>query len=118
MKTDQSYVDEIISCVQKYGPYIVILPGVAMPHASATSEGVFETAISLTKLSEPVFFEEKDGEKKSAALFFTLAAKNSEAHLENIQNLSELLMIEGLVERLLETKSIVDYQKIMEEFKL
>ena len=31
---DQTYVEEIIHCVEKYGPYIVIAPQVAMPHSS------------------------------------------------------------------------------------
>ena len=31
---DETYVEEIIHCVEKYGPYIVIAPQVAMPHSS------------------------------------------------------------------------------------
>lgn len=32
--TDQ-YIDQVIADVKEYGPYIVIVPGVAMPHSSA-----------------------------------------------------------------------------------
>lgn len=75
---DQTYVEEIIHCVEKYGPYIVIAPQVAMPHSSEKSEGVFGTAISFTKLKQPVRFESEDeNEEKTASLFFTLAAKKS-----------------------------------------
>ncbi|MBO0413093.1 PTS sugar transporter subunit IIA [Enterococcus hulanensis] len=114
---DQNYVDEIIRCVEEHGPYIVIVPEVAMPHSSEDSEGVFGTAISFTKMKQPIQFESED-EEKSAVLFFTLAAKNAEEHMENIQNLSELLMTEGLIERLVATKSIEDYQTVMQEFNL
>ncbi|MDT2676654.1 PTS sugar transporter subunit IIA [Enterococcus dongliensis] len=114
---DQTYVEEIIRCVEEHGPYIVIVPEVAMPHSSEDSEGVFGTAISFTKMKQPIQFESKV-EEKSAVLFFTLAAKNTEEHMENIQNLSELLMTDGLIESLVATNSIEDYQAVMQEYKL
>ncbi|MDN6517637.1 MAG: PTS sugar transporter subunit IIA, partial [Enterococcus sp.] len=46
------------------------------------------------------------------------AAKNPEEHMENIQNLSELLMTDGLVEDLVATKSIEDYQAGMQKYDL
>lgn len=113
----QQYVDEIISCVKKHGAYIVIVPGVAMPHSSEDSQGVLGTAISFTKMKEDVIFE-KDNPEKNARLFFTLAAKNSDEHMENIANLSEMLMTEGLIEALMEVENISEYEKVMEKFDL
>ena len=81
--------------VKEYGPYIVIVPGVAMPHSSAKNEGVLGTGIGFTLLPEAVSFEAGNPEK-DAQLFFMLAAKDSAAHMENIANLSDLLMTEGL----------------------
>ncbi len=114
---DQTYIDEIIQCVKEYGPYIVIVPQVAMPHSSEKSQGVFGTAISFTKMQEAIQFE-SDGEEKSAILFFTLAAKNPEEHMENIQRLSELLMTDGLIDRLAATHSLEEYQMVMQEYQL
>lgn len=109
------YVNEIISSVKEHGPYIVIAPNVAMPHATAESEGVFGTAISFTKFPQQVlFYDENENEEKPAQLFFTLAAKNADEHLENITKLMELLMEDGMIEKLLDTKTIDDYKKIME----
>lgn len=113
----QKYVDEIIDCIEKYGPYIVLVPGVAMPHSSEDSEGVFGTAISFTKMKEEVVFEEGNPEK-NAKLFFTLAAKNSEEHVENISKLSEMLMTEGLIEALLAVSTIEEYQQVMATFDI
>ncbi len=93
--TDQ-YVDQVINDVKEYGPYIVIVPGVAMPHSSAKNEGVLGTGIGFTLLPEAVSFEAGNPEK-DAQLFFMLAAKDSAAHMENIANLSDLLMTEGLI---------------------
>ncbi len=47
---DQSYVDEIIQCVETFGPYIIIAPEVAMPHSSEESAGVFGTADFFYKI--------------------------------------------------------------------
>ncbi|WP_124059496.1 PTS sugar transporter subunit IIA [Vaginisenegalia massiliensis] len=104
----QDYVDEIISCVQEYGPYICIAPHVAMPHASENSQGVLGTGIAFTKFPEAVkFLDESTNEIKEAQLFFTLAAKDSQAHLQNISNLMELLMEEDKVEALMTTSSML-----------
>lgn len=65
---DQSYVDEIIQCVETFGPYIIIAPEVAMPHSSEESAGVFGTAISFTKFKQAVTFA-GDQEAKTATLF-------------------------------------------------
>lgn len=114
---DQKYIDEIIRCVTEYGPYIVIVPQVAMPHSSEESEGVFGTAISFTKMKQPIVFESTDDEEKSAILFFTLAAKNAEEHMENIQNLSELLMTDGLIEDLVATNTLEDFKIVMTKYE-
>lgn len=108
-----TYVDEIIKCIRIFGPYIIVAPNVAMPHASSQSDEVLATAVSFTKLKSSVSFD--DPEKK-AQLFFTLAAKNSDAHLKNIQRLSELLMKEGVIDSLMATESIEDYLKVMRRY--
>lgn len=111
----QEYIDEIVECIQQYGPYIVIVQGVAMPHSSQDSQGVLGTAISFTKMSQDVIFEEGNAEK-NARLFFTLAAKNNEEHVENISKLSEMLMADGLIEALIAVETMEDYQQVMAAF--
>lgn len=113
--TDE-YINEIIKNVETNGAYIVIVPGVVMPHALATGEGVLGTAISFTKFNEPVSFEKGDAEKEGK-LFFTLAAKDDKQHLENIQNLMELLMIDGMTEALSDIKTQEDFVEVMNKFE-
>ncbi len=45
-----------------------------------------------------------------------LAAKNAEAHMNNIASLSEMLMEEGLVEDLLGVKTMADFEAVMEKY--
>ncbi|MDF7682935.1 PTS sugar transporter subunit IIA [Lactobacillus sp. ESL0679] len=111
------YVDQVIADVKKYGPYIVIVPGVAMPHSQADSSGVLGTGIGLTIFPEAVSFD-KDDSEKDAQLFFMLAAKDNKQHMENIANLSNMLMEDGLIEDLRKVKSLEDYHQVMDKYEL
>ena len=108
------YIDQVIADVKQYGPYIVIVPGVAMPHSQADSSGVLGTGIGLTIFPEAVSFDQKDPEK-DAQLFFMLAAKDNPTHMKNIANLSNLLMEDGMIEDLRKVKSLRDYQEVMQK---
>ena len=70
---DQSYVDEIIQCVETFGPYIIIAPEVAMPHSSEESAAFLERPFLLQNLSKQSLL--RRSRSKTATLFFTLAAK-------------------------------------------
>ena len=93
---EENYKEDIIACVEKYGPYIVIAPNIAMPHSQEGAKGVHKTEIAFMKLKKPVSFEEGNPEL-DAQIFFTLAACNNEQHLQNMSRLSEMLMNEELV---------------------
>lgn len=112
---EANYKEDIIECVKKYGPYIVIMPNVAMPHSQEYARGVHKTAIGFMKLNKPVSFLPGDPEKE-ARLFFTLASCNSEQHLQNMTRLSELLMNEAAVEALLKAETPEDLLKIQENY--
>jgi len=110
-----NYKEDIIACVEKYGPYIVIMPDVAIPHSQENAKGVHKTAISFMKLEKPVSFDPGDPQK-DARLFFTLASCNPDQHLQNMARLSELLMNEEAVQELLEANGIEDLIRIQETY--
>lgn len=113
---DPSYADLIIDCVKKYGPYIVIMPNVAMPHSTENADGVHKTAIGFMKVEDPVSFDDSDPDKK-AQLFFTLAACDGTEHLKNMQNLVGLLSNEELVAELANAKSADDLLRLSEKYE-
>lgn len=110
---ETNYKEDIIQCIKKYGPYIVIMPQVAMPHSQECAKGVHKTAIAFMKLKKAVSFEPGNPEM-DASLFFTLASCNPDQHLENMTKLSELLMNEKAVAALLEAETPEDLLKIQE----
>ena len=97
----ENYAEEIIACVNLYGPYMVLMPGVAMPHSQQCGDSVRGTAISFMKTEKPVFFDENDP-AMYANLFFTLASDNPEKHLDNMQQLSVILSSEDLIAELMQ----------------
>ena len=112
---DSNNAYEIIRCLEKYGPYIIIMPGVAIPHSQEGAGGVNNTAIAFMKLEKPVQFE-KNNEETQAQLFFTLASCDHKIHLENMQKLSVLLMNEEVIEALMQATKPEDLLTIQEKY--
>lgn len=112
----KEYSDEIIECLNKYGPYIVIIDGVAMPHSTMGGNNVLDTAISFMKVDKEVVFEH-EGEVKKATLFFTLAAKSSDEHLQNMVSLTELLSDEEVIEQLKAVKNMDELKTLAKKLE-
>ncbi|GAA4719294.1 PTS sugar transporter subunit IIA [Brevibacillus fulvus] len=89
------YIEEMIQNVNTNGPYIVIAPGIAMPHAR-NEGGVIKTGISFLKLQHPVVYPDH----KEVNILFVLAAVDSSEHLELISDLSSLLIDEEIMDKL------------------
>lgn len=83
---NESYIQDMIHNVHEFGSYIVIIPGVAMPHAQ-NKGGVNENGVSLLKLEEPVVYPEE----KPVTVIIVLAATDSDGHLDLIADLSSVL---------------------------
>jgi PTS system mannitol-specific IIA component len=91
------YVAAIKQTTQDTGPYYILAPLVAMPHARPEC-GAKKTALSLTLLQNPVYFGEHNEPVK---LLIGLSAADSDEHIGAIQALSELFCEELEVEALL-----------------
>ncbi len=112
---EENYKEDIIACVEKYGPYIMIAPNIAMPHAQEGARGVNKTEIAFMKLKKPVSFEPGNPEME-AQLFFTLASCNPDQHLDNMSRLSEMLCNEQLVAELAEAETTSDLLEIQKKY--
>lgn len=113
---EQEYVNCIIKNVQEYGPYIIIAPLVAMPHATLGLDSVHGTCISFMKTEVPVAFDPNDP-SKDAQIFFTLAAQDADAHLKNMVALSDFLLKDGAIDDLLKAQNADDLKEIYNKYK-
>ena len=115
---EESYVEAIISSVNEIGPYIVLAPKVAVPHASPDA-GVHRLGISLLQLKEPVNFGSEDDEDKNVQLIFVLATVDSTAHLKALQQLALILDDDDIIENLIKAETPKEIlgliEKVIEE---
>ncbi len=105
----QSYVDQMIANVHEFGPYIILADGVAMPHARPEA-GALKTGMSFLKVENGISFPETD---VPVRLFFTLASVDSNAHLEAMMELADLLVDDESVEKLLKVNTKEELLKII-----
>ena len=109
------YAEDVIRSVRELGPYIVILPGLAIPHSTEHPEHALSTAVGFVRLKEPVAFP-SDHEEDGVQLFFALSAENKEEHLKNMRRLFTILSNEELIEALKGAESPKELLALEEKF--
>ncbi|WP_420176594.1 PTS sugar transporter subunit IIA [Luteococcus sp. OSA5] len=107
--TTPDYVEGIFESIEKNGSYMLIAPRVLLAH-TRPEKGAVGTGLSLITTGEDVPFGE---EGKPTRLFFTLAASDSNAHLELLTHLAEVLADEALFEELVTTSDAARVQEIL-----
>lgn len=93
----ESYVEDIVRGVKTLGPYVVIAPHVALPHARPEC-GALGNALGVVTLEEPVAFGSEENDP--VRYLFPLSATDNDGHLGALQELVELLRNPGFFERL------------------
>ena len=99
-KIKQDYIEQMIEALHKFGPYIVVIPGIALAHAEAGST-VMEECMSMMTLKEPIAF-------------------GHESNDPVLMDMSKLLMKKEFIQLLNESEDvngILNYFKIEEEKK-
>ena len=109
-KVQPSYVEKMLDAFHNLGPYIVMGPGIAMPHARAGGD-VSSPGISFVRLKEPVAFGHPENDP--VVLVFALAGTAHDDHIVILQALSELL---GDEEKQKALTLVADYQELCQLF--
>lgn len=97
------YVRAMIDTLIKMGPYIVVSPMVAIPHARP-EDGVNRLGMSLLLLEHSVPFSDND--THDVQLVIILAAMDGETHLKALSQLTNMLSDPVIKEKLLDSKSV------------
>lgn len=97
-KATKEYVASMLEAVEKFGPYIVIAPGIALAHGKP-SEDVIETGLSLLVLENAIQFQHSQNDP--VQLVFGLAATDHESHIELMSELAQFLSDQDSVNSLL-----------------
>jgi len=93
---EERYIDAMIKVVEELGPYAVIAPGVAIPHARP-EDGARETGLSLLIVKNGVNFGSPND---PVYLVIGFVAKDKTSHLDILRELAELLSTPDIVDKL------------------
>ena len=107
----ESYVDSMIESVKEYGPYIVIAPNIAMPHARPEA-GSNKVGFSVMLCEEAVGFSKAP--EHQARLFVTLSCVNADTHLMMLQALVGILGDDEKFQKILNSKTKEEILEIFE----
>jgi len=99
---ESGYIEACIESVKKHGPYIVLAPLLAMPHARAP-EYVNHIGISYLGLEKPVNI--LDDSERAAKVLIMLATKDNSSHLEVLACLGATLSDEEKLDGLINATS-------------
>ena len=97
-----SFIEAMVEAVHTLGPYIVLMPGVAMPHARPES-GALKTGFSLGVLRNPVEFGNEANDPVDIVI--CLCAASNEHHVEALRSLSAFLDDDEKLEQVRKAKS-------------
>ncbi|HWO77441.1 MAG TPA: PTS sugar transporter subunit IIA [Bacillus sp. (in: firmicutes)] len=85
---EERYVEGMVKGFKEIGPYIVVAPNIAFPHARPEF-GAKKKGVSIVRLSKPVSFGHPTNDPIS--LVCALCGPDSTSHIEMLQALAELL---------------------------
>jgi mannitol/fructose-specific phosphotransferase system IIA component (Ntr-type) len=106
------YIDAMIQNVLELGPYVVLAPKIAIPHARP-EQGVKKMGMSLLTLQEGVLFENND---TPVELMIVLAAEDKESHLKALAQLSELLSNEEDVQAIMQANKKETVTQLIDKY--
>lgn len=85
---EDRYIDSMIASIEKYGPYVVLSPGFAMPH-DRVEQGSNRLGMNLIRLKTPVSFGA--GDLDPIEFVCCLSAIDHKSHLKAFFNLMNML---------------------------
>ena len=107
---NEKYVKEMIKTVKKFGAYIVIEEGIAIPHASI-SENVLKTGVGMLIVKEKVTFPNGKG----ANIFLSFATTDKSGHEVILKDLFELITKYEFIEKISNIKNYNESQRYFGE---
>ena len=107
------YIDAMISKVKELGPYIVIAPGVAMPHSSP-DDGVIRLCMSLITLNKPINFGNKANDPVD--IIICIGSTDNTSHIDLLTELISLVGSNEKLDMLRSAKSKDQVLKLLSKF--
>lgn len=112
-KISSGYIDAMISNIEQNEAYVVIAPGIAIPHA-APNCGAKELAISIIRLKNEVCFGHKKNDP--VKFIFCMSVLNSKSHLKAFFSMINLVCNNKVLEELKAATSPSEFISIIKRY--
>lgn len=100
-----SYVDAMVESYQTLGPYIVLAPHIAIPHARP-EHGVTKQCMSIVRLKNPLKFGHPEND--DVKLVIAIGGVDTNFHIKMLQALSRVLTNEEKLQLLMTSDNKVE----------
>lgn len=108
---NDEYINAMINNVEKLGSYIVILPGIAMPHAMP-EDGSYKIGFSIMTLKNPINFG--NIENDPVKLIITMSVTDKKSHMNILKELMKIIEQDDFVDKVDAAKSSEEILKIFD----
>ncbi|HDG1668209.1 PTS sugar transporter subunit IIA [Kluyvera ascorbata] len=106
----EDYINAIFNSHQELGPYYVLAPGLAMPHARP-EQGAIKNGLSLLHIKQGVSFDADENDPIYVVIM--LCALSGEEHINMITALAEIFSDDERLAALLEASSMEVIQSVI-----
>ena len=108
-----NYIDAIFQLHESIGPYYVLAPGIAMPHARP-EQGVNNLGLSMLLVKNGVNFNSEENDP--VYLITLLAASDSTSHIEMLTQLASLFAESNDVDTIFNAKNSDEILTVIDRY--
>ncbi len=91
----EPYIEAMVRLTRELGPYIVITPGIAIPHARP-EEGALKVGFSVVQLDPPISFGNPDNDPVYLVIGF--CSPDASAHVDLLMQIASIIGQEDFLE--------------------
>jgi len=106
------YVEAMIRFCEEHQAYIVVAPGIAIPHARP-EDGMKRVGFSLVTLKEPVYFGHPKNDPVD--LLIALGGPDNKSHIKALAQLAQMLQKQETVKRIRSAQTKEEVLKTINE---
>lgn len=103
------YVKNMIDSVYNLGPYMVIMPRLALAHAAPCKE-VINSDISIVTFKNEVFF---NSENDPVKIVICLACIDKKAHIGRLKQIAEKLMEDNIIDKICSCANVEELYELI-----
>ncbi len=107
---EERATQSMIESIQINGPYVVIYPGIALPHVDTTG-GARQAGASFVRLSRPVHFNHKENDPVQFVIAFSVIDSASIGRA--LYNLTKMLSAEHFLPRLMQAQDAAELLEVI-----